>query len=149
MSKQFYNWQSPKKIDYVKFRKESPNMVELKDVLIKTYGGTSVGILNRRPVRGGTAPSTHTFGAALDWRYTNRSFADIAMKWIVKNHDALGVQMIVDYVGGRIWTLAHGWKKQKPNEHGMCQPWAKWLHIESTRDDWGNNTPIEKRSSVA
>jgi hypothetical protein len=141
----YYNWQKPSKADYIKFRKASPNLVELKDVLIKVYGGTSVGIYNRRPVRGGTSPSSHSFGAALDWRYTNRKHAVQAMDWMVKEHAKLGVQMIVDYVGLRIWTLAHGWKKQKPNSHGMGQEWAKWLHIETTKDSWGTKTPIDNR----
>ena len=65
----FYNWQKAVATDFVKFRKESPNLLAIKDYLCKRWGGSSVGILNKRPIRGGASPSSHTFGAALDWRY--------------------------------------------------------------------------------
>lgn len=140
-----YNWQKPKKSDYVKFRKASPNLVQIKEHLIKMYGGTNVGIYNRRPVRGGDSPSSHSFGAALDWRYTNRKVAVSAIDFLVKNHEKLGVQMVADYVGLRIWTVDGGWKKQKPNAHGMGQAWAKWIHVETTKESWKVNTPVDAR----
>lgn len=140
-----YNWQKPKKTDYVKFRSASPNLLQLKEHLIKMYGGTNVGIYNRRPVRGGDAPSSHSFGAALDWRYTNRKDAVSAINFIVKNHKKLGVQMVVDYVGLRTWTVDGGWKTQKPNAHGMGQAWAKWIHVETTKESWRLNTPVDAR----
>lgn len=141
----YYNWQKATKLDGLKFRSASPNLVEICDWLVKRWGGSKVGIFNRRPVRGGTEPSTHSYGAALDWRYARRDWAETAMEFIVKNHKKLGVQMVVDYVGLRIWTEKHGWKKQKPNPHGMGQAWAKWIHVETTKDAWGWKTPIEKR----
>lgn len=141
----YYNWQKPRKTDYIKFRSSSPNLLQLKEHLIKMYGGTNVGIYNRRPVRGGTVPSSHSFGAALDWRYTSRKEAVSAMNFIVKNHEKLGVQMIVDYVGLRVWTLAHGWKAQKPNKHGMGATWAKWIHVETTKKSWRVKTPVDAR----
>lgn len=140
-----YNWQKPLKTDYVKYRKASPNLVNIKEYLVKHYGGSSVGIYNRRPIRGGTVPSSHTFGAALDWRYGNRREALKAMEFIIANHEKLGVQMIVDYVGLRVWKAGRGWKKQKPNSHGMGQAWAKWIHIETTKKAWAVKTPVEVR----
>lgn len=142
----YYNWQRPKKGDYVKFRKASPNLVELCDWLIKRWGGTKIGLFNKRPVRGGDLPSSHTFGAALDWRYTIRKNADEAMKMMVRHHGKLGIQVIIDYVGCRQWIVGSGWKPLKPNSvKGFGEPWAKWLHVETTKISWGDKTPIENR----
>ena len=142
----YYNWQKPTATDKAKFRKASPNLVELSEWLIKRFGGTNVGIFHRRPVRGGDAPSSHSFGAALDWRYARRDFAEQAMNWMVKNHVKLGIQVIIDYVGCRQWIVGSGWKPMKANTAtGVGQAWAKWLHVETTRESWGVKTPIEKR----
>jgi hypothetical protein len=142
----YYNWQKPKKADYVKFRKASPNLVGLCDWLIKRWGGTKVGLYQRRPVRGGEVPSSHTFGAAVDWRYRLRKDAEEVMKVLVRHHDKLGVQVIIDYVGCRQWIVGSGWKPLKPSKvKGFGESWAKWLHIETTRKAWNNKTPIENR----
>lgn len=142
----YYNWQKPKKSDYVKFRKASPNLVELCDWLIKRWGGTKIGLFQKRPVRGGDVPSSHTFGAALDWRYRLRKDAEEVMKTLVRHNAKLGIQVIIDYVGCRQWIVGVGWKPLKPNSvKGFGEPWAKWLHIETTKESWSLNTPIENR----
>jgi hypothetical protein len=142
----YYNWQKPSKADYVKFRKASPNLLGLTDWLIKRWGGTKIGLYQRRPVRGGSVPSSHTFGAAVDWRYRLRKDAEEVMKVLVRHHDKLGVQVIIDYVGCRQWIVGSGWKPLKPSKvKGFGEPWAKWLHIETTKADWNNKTPIENR----
>lgn len=141
----YYNWQNATKADGLRFRSASPNMLAAKEWLIKLFGGSSVGIYNRRPVRGGDRPSSHSFGAALDWRYTNRREAQRAMKEMVAKSKEFGVQMIVDYVGCTVWTPARGWKKAEPNKHGMGQDWAKWLHIETTKTEWKNNKDWSSR----
>lgn len=141
-----YNWQATTKLDKVRFGgKSSPNVESFKDHLLKRFGGTSVGILNRREVRGGGALSTHYFGAALDWRYPTRSAGVRAMKELVNNSAEYGVQMIVDYVGGTIWTAKRGWHKAQPNPHGMGQAWAAWIHVETTKTMWGNKKPLVDR----
>lgn len=142
----YYNWQEPKKLDYVRFNKPSPNLVEICEWLLKRWGGTKIGIFNKRPVRGGTAPSSHSFGAALDWRYRLRKDAEEAMKMIVRSHSKLGVQVIIDYYGCRQWMPKSGWKPLTPNKvKGFGEPWAKWIHIETTKEAWGDKTPIESR----
>lgn len=140
-----YNWQAAGIKDAVRFRKPSPNLVAAKDWLIKRFGGTSVGIYNNREVRGGGAPSSHKFGAALDWRYTDRRRAMEAMKMLVAHSEEFGVQMIVDYVGSTIWTPTKGWKKHEPNKHGMGQAWAKWLHVETTKTKWADGSRWDGR----
>lgn len=142
----YYNWQKPTKADHVRFRKASPNLVALKEGLLKRFGGANIGIYNRRPIRGGNAPSSHSFGAALDWRYDNRKKAVTAMNWLVRNHKVLGVQNIVDYVGCTQWIEGSGWRQMKPNAKvGIGQSWAKWIHIETTKDKWGDSTPVDNR----
>ncbi len=142
----YYNWQKATKLDKVRFGGHaSPNIVALKDHLIKRYGGSSVGIVNKREIRGGGSPSSHYFGAAVDWRYPTRALCLSSMKWMVANSKELGIQMIADYVGGCIWTPKSGWKKAQPNKHGMGSAWAKWLHIETTKSSWGNKTSVTDR----
>jgi hypothetical protein len=142
----YYNWQKATKADGLKFRKESPNMVQLKDHLLKTWGGSSLGIYSKRAVRGGVAPSSHSFGAALDWRHGTRRTSLAAMAFMIKNHELLGVQMIVDYIGCRVWIAGRGWKVAEANaKTGMGASWAKWVHVETTKVDWANNKPIVNR----
>lgn len=141
-----YNWQAATVSDRVRYKgKVSPNSAAHKDYLLKRYGGSSLGILNQREVRGGSAPSTHMFGAAFDWRYPTRAVALVAIKDMVAHSKEWGIQMIVDYVGGTTWTSTGGWKKQAPNKHGMGQSWARWLHIESTKTDWKNSKGLTER----
>ena len=142
----YYNWQKPTAKDKVAFRKASPNLVQIKDYLIKRWSGSNVGIFNRREIRGGGSPSSHSFGAALDWRYGTRARALAACKFLVANSEELGVQMVIDYVGASIWTPSAGWKKMTPNpKTGVGASWAMWLHVETTRTDWKNNKPVVDR----
>jgi len=138
----FYDWQTPRKSDYVKFRKASPNLVELAEWLVKRFNGANIGIFQKRPIRGGDAPSTHSFGAALDWRYPSRAVAKVAIRFLVAFSEELGIQAIHDYVGATIWRAGRGWKSQEPDDHGMGKPWATWLHIEVTPSQWGDARPV-------
>ena len=150
----FYNWQKAVATDYVKFRKASPNLVALKDYLCKRWGGASVGILNKRPIRGGTSPSSHTFGAALDWRYGDtvghRHKVEVeVLPWLVEHSEELGIQAIHDYYGARIWRSVRdggrrGWKAQ-PVKADMGASWAKWLHIETTKRGWKDGSRVDGR----
>jgi hypothetical protein len=142
----YYNWQKPTTADKVKFRKESPNLVQLCEHLIKVYGGSKVGIYNKRSVRGGDDPSSHTFGAALDWRYDDRRRGVSAATELIKNHEKYGVQVVIDYVGCRQWIVGSGWKPLTPNKvKGFGEPWAKWLHVETSREAWSDGREISGR----
>jgi hypothetical protein len=142
----YYNWQAATKADKVRFGgKASPNILAIKDYLVKRYQGTSLGIVNKRPVRGGEKLSTHYFGAALDYRYKTRAMGVKVMKELVANSQEWGVQMIVDYVGCVIWTPKNGWRKKEPNKHGMGQAWANYIHVETTKSDWKNSKPLLDR----
>lgn len=142
----YYNWQKPTAADRLKFRKESPNLVHLCEHLIKRYGGSKAGILNKRSVRGGDEPSSHTFGAALDWRYDDARKGLAAMTEIVKNHEKFGVQVVIDYVGCRQWIVGSGWKPLTPNKvKGFGEKWAKWIHVETSRESWGDDREVTSR----
>ena len=141
----YYNWQKPSKLDYVKFRVASPNLEVLNRYLAKRWGGTNLGIFVKRPVRGGTVPSTHSFGAALDWRYDTREEGKEVMDWIVLNHEVLGIQVVQDYVGCCIWIAGRGWKAATPDSTGFGQPWAKWIHVETSRESWGDKRKVSER----
>lgn len=143
---EYYNWSQNKATDKVKYRRESPNMLACKDYLIKRFGGVSVGIFARRNKRGSQDVSTHSFGAALDWRYSTRKAGETACKTLVRHSKEWGIQMVIDYVGCTIWTPKSGWKPLKPDSvKGYGQAWAKWLHIETTKSSWSNATPFVDR----
>lgn len=150
----FYSWQRATDADRHKFNKPSPNLVTLKDYLKKRWGGANLGIYEERKIRGTMKdiPSSHSFGAALDWRYDSRKEGQEVIRWLVANSKELGVQAIHDYHGCTIWRSTRtapdkgGWKPaEKSRVTGMGQEWAQWLHIETTKTDWANNKPIEER----
>lgn len=141
----YFNWQNAGAVAQKRYNTKSPNLVALNDFLVKRFGGTNLGIYNKREVRSGGAPSSHSFGAALDFRYqTHNEATSKIIPWLVKNSKELGIQVIQDYVGCAIWTPGKGWRiVDKDGEFG--QRWATWLHIETTKTDWGNKTRIESR----
>jgi hypothetical protein len=150
----FHSWQKASDAEKAKFNTSSPNLCLLRDYLLNRWGGASLGIYEDRPIRGvmSTVPSSHAFGAALDYRYDNREEAEGIIRWLISNSKELGVQAIHDYYGCAIWRSTNsepdkgGWESaEKSQNTGMGQPWAQWLHIETTKTDWGNNTPIEER----
>lgn len=136
---------------------EAPAITSLRQYVLKQYGGVSLGSFGVRPVRGGTAPSTHAFGAAWDWRYVNAdgtglvgrtAMLNTVMPFLINHSAELGIQMIGDYIGCRIWKadrsgdVNHGWKPQSPNAEGMGQAWAGWLHIEIHPSEWSDGRDV-------
>jgi len=144
----FYNWQHGTRVDEARFRKASPNLGVLKGEVMKRWGGTSLGLLSKRTIRGGSDLSSHFFGAAWDWRYPSRAKGLEVIKFIVANSEELGVQAIHDYVGSTIWRAGRGWKKQSADSSGMGQKWATWIHVETTKSDWGNSKSFAARGII-
>jgi hypothetical protein len=141
-------------VSKVALRGDSPTLVRLSEFLLTCYGGQSLGIGSNRPVRGGISPSTHNYGAALDWRYANvgvgrievgRKLALDIIDWIDAHALDIGIQQMHDYQGGRIWKIGRGWQAQKPNSTGMGQSWAQWFHFEVHPDAWRNESRIITR----
>lgn len=156
-----YDWQKATAADGLRFRKPSPNLVAINDYLCKRWGGSNVGIFVKRPIRGGVSPSSHSFGAALDWRYGdtvgNRHKVETdVLPWLIENSHELGVQAIHDYYGCRVWKSVRvpasqrGWRTQTAGSQGgaMGAAWAKWLHIETTKQDWKDGRRVDDRLSL-
>lgn len=124
----------------------SPNLLLIRDYLLKVWQGQTLGCYDRRPVRGGTRWSSHAFGAALDWGYGRRHggpgrewAADVVIPFLINNAQALGIQRIHDYEARRYWQAGRGWINRPPGNGG------DWLHIETSADAWNNTTPLAQR----
>lgn len=162
----FFNW-ATSGLPYSEppFEDCSPNLVQLRKYLRERWGGYSLGCEGDRPIREGTAISSHAFGAAEDWRYTPvvsgskdvpRHVAIGEVLPFVINHSAeLHIDAIHDYFGDRIWRAgrtpytadAHTswWKQQNGNGSGMGETWATYFHFETNYDGWGDATAIVDR----
>lgn len=134
----------------------SPNLTQIRAFLDAEFGrGDFLGCHADRPIRAGTKPSEHSWGASFDWRYPRGKGPEI-MRFLIDYSEELGVVGIHDYLGCRIWHAgrtsrvqdAHGswWKAQTPNPaNGMGQSWADYLHITTSRDKYHDSTPVRDR----
>lgn len=138
----------------------SPNLVLVLAELARRWPGIyNLGCFGRRPVRGGTAPSSHWNGAAIDAGYPAELDAvvrDQVAPFLVARSAELNVQAVHDYRRCRIWRAGRTaleadactawWKAQKRSRTtGMGQEWCNHLHIEVTPEGWGDDTPIRQR----
>lgn len=141
----FYSWQQPG-LDPAKspYLATSPNLLLLHDELVRR-GMVSMGRngYNRRPIRGGTAWSSHAFGAAIDigWKDRDNLETDL-IPWLVDNSDELGIQRIHDYHANRYWQAGRGWVGRPPGTGALNS-----LHIETHPGKWHDRTPIADRFS--
>jgi hypothetical protein len=127
---------------------EHPQLTALMNQLFKAYPKAiwNNGSWGVRNMRGKEALSVHATGRACDISWRNmgdgkrgvakggRKYAMAAMDYLVKNADALGVEMIIDY-----FPAPHGraakcdrnmaWQKYtKPTVSGA--PAGDWFHLE-------------------
>lgn len=155
---EFYNWQTSGLIPGdAPFNRCAPALESIEKYLTDKYGGKDLGCFQVRPIRGGEAPSSHSYGAAKDWRYEDpgvgrKVLLDEILPFLIDHSKELGIQAIHDYVGCRIWRANRssrpqgGWQKQKPDAgSGMGQAWAAWIHIEVTRDAWDDGRSVAKK----
>lgn len=146
---EYTNWQIHKPAPDSRYSYCSPNIIQIYDEMAKRWGCTDIGCYGWRPIRAGTAPSTHGFGAARDIRYDHvgRVVAlNEIIPWLINFSDELHVSAIHDYIGCRIWHAGRGWKAQTANPaNGMGQSWATYFHIETTITGWNDNTPVPNR----
>lgn len=123
---------------------KSPNLVQLVAFARRTWGLTNLGIYHHRPVRGGTAWSSHAFGAACDLGYTDRRHLDATvLPFLIANSAQLGIQRIHDYQRKRFWQAGKGWVDKSPGAGQM------WIHVETFVDNWAETSPIEARLSTS
>lgn len=121
---------------------------------------TNLGCYGRRPVRGGGAISSHSYGAAIDVGYPADLDVEVVqgqmIPFLVAWSLELHVQAIHDYRRCRIWRAGRtphegdacdGWWKAQRRDAttGMGQPWANHLHIETSGHGWPDATPIADR----
>ena len=147
MSLQYHYWQAD--TPGPPYNRASPNLMSLLHFLLAFFGGSMLGCYVVRRQRSnsgyGTKWSTHAFGAALDWGYTDRKMALRVIDWLIANYEVLGVQMIVDEGYGRTWLCDRGgvpgWKA---GGNG-----GNWLHLETTPDRWADATPVADRLTPA
>lgn len=123
----------------------SPNLLAILAWLKANIGGESWGMYVLKLISGGLSNSSHAFGAANDWHYFNGQQRVDAIYWLILHHEALHVDMIIDENNNRIWKSwrdelgGPGWKDYSISNGGT------WLHYETTRDGWADNTPIATR----
>lgn len=133
----------------------SPNLLSLQQTMAEKYPSLFVGLgcWGVRAIRGGIAPSTHTFGAAIDFGYRASAdpvqVADIAIPFMIAWSKELGIQAIHDYRRCRIWRAGRThhledacslwWRAQRRSGiTGMGQVWANHLHVETPPEEWSN-----------
>jgi len=119
---------------------------------VKATGGAffNNGSYGRRAIRGGSKPSIHGTGRAVDLSYRgaphsgcgDRKVAEKWINWLADNGDRLMLTMVVDYQPkpfGRAWRCDRGWKKYLVKTvTGGGASWADWIHVEvdpSVADD--------------
>lgn len=146
----FFNWQSSK--PGTPYTRASPNLTSLLKYLNERYSGQSLGIYSNRPITAGTSPSSHAFGAAVDWRYQNpgpgrQTMTGEILPFLIDHSQELGIQAIHDYFGCQVWRAGRGWAAQRKGSHGgsMGASWATWLHIEVHPDHWGDNRSVMEK----
>lgn len=143
-----FNWQRSGLQPGAPFDRLSPNLQLVLNQLRRELGGVQNGGYNVRSVRGGKSWSDHAFGAAFDWRYGDDRAAGIrALGWLIDNHEALGVHVIHDYVGCRVWYCHRDWVAQTKGSHSgmMGTSWACWLHVGTNRERWSDSRPLAER----
>jgi len=126
------------------YAQASPNLRLLAPFMADRFQMRNLGIYNRRPIRGGTAWSSHAFGAALDMGYQSLEFCERAvLPWLIENADRLGIQRVHHYARNQYWQAGKGWVNRTPGQGG------DWLHIEVHPSRWGDTTPIADRLEPA
>ena len=146
---EYFNWQQAGD-PAAPYTGASPNVKLIMAELIRRFGGENWGIYVYRPIRGGTAWSTHAFGAAGDWAYQADVAARVrAIDWLIVNHEALGVQMIVDENYDRTWKCWRAEQNGPGWRSGAITTGGPWLHFETNPANWANSTPIADRLTPA
>ena len=139
VAKKYFNWQKAG-APTPEYCTKSPNLVQIMGYLRDTHGMTNLGIYSKRPVRGGTAWSTHAFGAALDAGNSTRAQLEwVILPWLIEHSEELGIQRIHDYAAKRYWQAGKGMVNKSPGDGG------NWIHIETHPSQWGNAVPVGER----
>jgi hypothetical protein len=137
----------------------SPALSALMRELRSRWGCSSLGCFGLRAVRGGTRPSSHSFGAAIDVSFKDDADGATRLQlcaFLVAWSSEWGIQAVHDYQGSRIWRAGRTsttddactlwWKAQRKDPaNGMGQRWAHWLHVEVHPGAWFDDRDGESR----
>lgn len=158
---EFTDWSNLAPPPYEEHSACSPNLVRLREWALGVWPLQNLGCFGRRPVRGGSKPSAHSFGAAIDLRWdpqiTRDEFEQVLLLTLIRNSQEMHVQAIHDYIGCRIWRAGRTgdveeseglwWRAQAKNRiNGMGQSWAGYVHIETSLSGWHDGSPFDTRS---
>lgn len=128
------------------YTKASPNLLLLAAELRTRWNMKNLGCYVVRPVRGGTAWSSHAFGAAVDLGYGERhggpglqAIETQVLPWLIKHSAELGIQRIHLYQRTRYWDAGRGWVEKSPGAGN------DWIHVETHPESWADMTPIAQR----
>lgn len=119
----------------------SPALEAVQKHIRATWPMTFLGCYGVRPIHGGTAWSSHAFGAAVDLGYKHDDrhiILDKVIPWLIANSAELGIQRIHDYIDRRYWQAGQGWIGRPPGIGGL------WLHIEITPQKWDDLAGVIK-----
>lgn len=151
----FFDWSNAADTTDPRFNICSPNLVVVGHYLGLRFAMADLGCYQQRPIRGGTTPSVHWWGAAIDRRYPDRLVAKTQIiPFLIDNSHELHVQAIHDYFGSRIWRAgrtsnradAHTlWWKTNTTADGMGDPWATYFHIETNDTGWFDAGSVSER----
>lgn len=139
----------------------SPNLRLILDTMASKWPGlTNQGCFGVRTIRGGIAPSSHTYGAAIDVGFPvallEQPVEAEVIPWLIAWSEELGIDAVHDYRRCRIWRAGRTndenhactlwWKAQRPSGvTGMGQTWANHLHLEVTPEAWSWDTALTER----
>ena len=156
---QFVSWQNTTMQPSSRYWPCSPNLLQLRAWAESEWKMQHLGCANRRPIRGGTAWSSHAYGAAVDLGYRNgpsRNTVELIMAFLIFNQQALGVQAVHDYQLQRYWRAGDtGWRLRSPGAkndhiHVEVHPGAwDWSTTIPDRLKGVTNTPTQSSSSTA
>ncbi len=122
----------------------SPSLKAIADYCIDRWKLSNLGCYAKRPIRGGTAWSSHAFGAAVDLGYTNRAeVEDELFPFLIAHSEELGIQRIHDYAQKRFWQAGKGWLLRPPG-----QGQGNWIHVETYWANWDDGRTVGERVST-
>ena len=136
---QFQSWQNGRQ-PAVPYTSCSPSLRSLRTYMLGRWDLVDLGCYGRRPIRGGTAWSSHAFGAAVDLGYSSRApIDDDVLPWLIEHSAELGLQRIHDYAKKCYWQAGRGWIMRPPGNGGS------WLHIETHWSTWADGRAVGQK----
>lgn len=115
---------------------EHPALLALRKQIANRFEFThNLGTYVVRPMRGKQTPSVHGTGRAWDCGWQGDYHNDVVplIDYLVRNADALGIEMIIDYFPrphGRGWRCDRAAWQTYETHTVSGAPGGKWIHVE-------------------